>query len=183
MKIYISLIITSLLLSTSITAQNEESEEFKLDNVLVVAQQDKQEDRYSLEVGLIQLFNVYNIKTKASLNVIKQGGSPKILLNDSVQKSLKNEGIDTYMLISVRGYDKRFKPSENIKSLEEELEAGHLFPLYRESATSVTFSIIFYKNGEPVHYELIRTGTVGSKDAVMKKLLKKVDRALRKDWM
>mgnify|MGYP005819171531 CR=1 FL=1 len=183
MKIYFSLIITSFLLSTGVSAQNKKNEEFKLDNVLVVAQQDKQEDRYSLEVSLIQLFNSYDIKTKASLNVIKQGGSPKILLNDSVQKSLKNEGIDTYMLISVRGYDKRFKPSENIKTLEEELEAGHLFPLYRESATSVTFSIIFYKNGEPVHYELIRTGTVGSRDAVLKKLMKKVDKAIRKDWM
>lgn len=183
MKIYINLIISSFLLSTSIFAQDEKKEEFRLENVLVVAQQDKQEDRYSLEVSLMQLFNSYNIKTKASLNVVKQGGSPTILLNDSVQKSLKTEGIDTYMLISVRGYDKRFKPSENIKTLEEELEAGHLFPLYRESATSVTFSIIFYKNGAPVHYELIRTGTVGSKDAVLKKLMKKVDRALRKDWL
>lgn len=183
MKTYISLIIASIILSSSAIAQKEKEEEFKLDNVLVVAQQDKQEDRYSLEVSLIQLFNSYNIKTKASLNVIKQGGSPKILLNDSVQKSLKNEGIDTYMLISVRGYDKRFKPSENIKSLEEELEAGHLYSVYRDGATSVTFTIIFYKNGEPVHYELIKTGTIGSKDAVIKKLIKKVDKALRKDWL
>lgn len=183
MKIYISLIIASFLLSVNLAAQDEKKEEFKLDNVLVVAQQDKQEDRYSLEVSLIQLFNSYDIKTKASLNVIKQGGSPKILLNDSVQKSLKKEGIDTYMLISVRGYDKRFKPSENIKSLEEELEAGHLFPIYRESATSVTFSIIFYQNEKPVHYELIKTGTVGSKDAVLKKLMRKVDKSLRRKWM
>tara|TARA_R100000951_G_C2603089_1_gene168794 strand:- start:24 stop:575 length:552 start_codon:yes stop_codon:yes gene_type:complete len=183
MKIYISLIFSSFLLSTSIIAQDKEDKDFKLDNVLVVAQQDKQEDRYSLEVSLMQLFNSYDIKTKASLNVVKQGGSPKILLNDSVQKSLKNEGIDTYMLISVRGYDKRFKPSENIKSLDEELEAGHLFPLYRESATSVTFSITFYKDGEPVHYELIRTGTVGSRDAVLKKLMRKLDRSLRRKWL
>lgn len=183
MKIYLSLIIASFFISNSFFAQNKKSEEFKLDNVLVVAQQDKQEDRYSLEVSLMQLFNSYNLKTKASLNVIKQGGSPKILLNDSVQKSLKNEGIDTYMLISVRGYDKRFKPSENIKTLEEELEAGHLFPLYRESATSVTFSIIFYQNGEPVHYELIKTGSVGSKDAVLKKLMRKVEKSLKRKWM
>lgn len=182
MKLYFNLIIASLLISTSFFAQDNKKE-FQLDNVLVVAQQDKQEDRYSLEVSLMQLFNSYNLKTKASLNVIKQGGSPKILLNDSVQNSLQKEGIDTYMLISVRGYDKRFKPSENIKSLEEELEAGHLFPLYRESATSVTFSIIFYQNGEPVHYELIKTGSVGSKDAVLKKLMRKVEKSLKRKWM
>lgn len=163
-------------------AQKEKEEDFKLDNVLIVSQQDKLEDRYSLEVGLISLFNSYEVKTKASLNVIKQGGSPKILLKDSVQRVLKTDGIDTYMLISVRGYDKRFKPSEDIKSLEEELEAGHLFPIYRESASSVTFSIIFYRNGEPIHYELIRTGAVGSRDAVLKKLMRKIDRRMRRKW-
>ncbi|MEX1191098.1 MAG: hypothetical protein WED10_10900 [Brumimicrobium sp.] len=176
----VSLIITSLFIVSSVFSQEEE---FKLDNVLIVAQQDKQTDRYTLEVSLMQLFNQYNIKTKASLNVIKQGGSPDILLNDSVQESLKAEGIDTYMLISVRGYDKRFRRSEEMKPLEEELKAGHLFPLYREEATSVTFSITFYKNEEPVHYELIKTGSVGSKDAVIKKLIKKADKSLRKDWI
>lgn len=160
-----------------------QDEELNLDNVLVIAQQDKQSDRYSLEVALLQLFNQYNIKTKASLNVLKQGGSADVLLTDSLQNKLKSEGIDTYMLISVRGYDKRFRPAENIKSFEEEIKAGHLFPLYRENATSVTFSITFYRDGEPVHYELIKTGTVGSKDAVIKKLLKKMERSLRRDWL
>lgn len=179
MKLYISLFISIFIFSVV----HAQVDEFKLENALVVAQQDKQEDRYSLEVALIQLFNSYDIKTKASLNVIKQGGSPNILLNDSVQKSLKSQGIDTYMLVSVRGFDKRYKTSKKIKPLEDEIDAGHLFPIYRESAASVTFSFTFYKNGKPVHHELIRTGTVGSRDAVLKKLLRKVDRALRKDWM
>lgn len=160
-----------------------QDEELNLDNVLVIAQQDKQSDRYSLEVALLQMFNQYNIKTKASLNVLKQGGSADVLLTDSLQNKLKSEGIDTYMLISVRGYDKRFRPADEINSFEEEIKAGHLFPLYRENATSVTFSITFYRNGKPVHYELIKTGTVGSKDAVIKKLLKKMERSLRKDWL
>jgi len=87
------------------------------------------------------------------------------------------------MLISVRGYDKRFRPAEKIKSLEEEIKAGHLFPLYRESATSVTFTVTFYRDGEPVHSELIKTGTVGSKDAVIKKLMRKMERSLKRDWL
>lgn len=140
------------------------------------------EDRYSLEVSLIELLRQYNIKTMASLNVIKQGGSPKILLNDSVQNALKQQGIDTYMLISVRGYDKKFKPSEQLKSLEDELEAGHLFPVYRENITSVTFSVTFYRDEKPVHNELIKIGATGSREDVLKKLMKKLDKLLRKEW-
>jgi len=160
-----------------------QSDDFKLENALVIAQQDDLSDRYSLEVAILQLLNSYGIQTKASLNVFKEGGSADVLLTDSLQKALHKEGIDTYMLISVRGYDKRFKPTENIKSLEEEIQAGHLFSLYRESATSVSFSITFYKNAKPVHYELIKTGTVGSQDAVIKKLLRKMEKSLKKDWI
>lgn len=160
-----------------------QTEELNLDNVLVIAQQDKQPDRYSLEVAILQLFNQYGLKTKASLNVLKQGGSADVLLTDSLQNKLESEGIDTYMLISVRGYDKRFRPAEEINSFEEEIKAGHLFPLYRENATSVTFTITFYRDGKPVHSELIKTGTVGSKDAVIKKLLKKMERSLKRDWI
>lgn len=158
-------------------------EKMDLSNVLVIAQQDDPSDRYSLEVALLQLFNSYDIKTKASLNVLKQGGTAEVLLSDSLQKKLKNEGIDTYMLISVRGYDKRFRPADEVNSLEEEINAGHLFPLYRESATSVTFTITFYRDGNPIHSELIKTGTVGSRDAVIKKLLKKMEKSLRKSWI
>lgn len=158
-------------------------EDLNLENALVIAQQDKQPDRYSLEVATLQLLNSYGVKTKASLNVLKQGGTADVLLTDSLQNKLKSEGVDTYMLISVRGYDKRFRPAEKIKSLEEEIKAGHLFPLYRESATSVTFTITFYRDGEPVHSELIKTGTVGSKDAVIKKLMRKMERSLKRDWL
>tara|TARA_B100000508_G_scaffold141097_1_gene147121 strand:+ start:232234 stop:232782 length:549 start_codon:yes stop_codon:yes gene_type:complete len=180
MKYTVVLVFLALIYSSISFSQDED---LNLDNALVIAQQDEQSDRYSLEVAILQLLNSYGIKTKASLNVLKQGGSPDVLLTDSLQNKLSSEGIDTYMLISVRGYDKRFRPAENIKSFEEEIKAGHLFPLYRESATSVTFTITFYRNGKPVHYELIKTGTVGSKDAVIKKLMKKMERSLRKDWI
>lgn len=163
-------------------AWTQEKEALNLKNVLIVGQQDDMSDRYILEVGLLQLFADYNIKAKASLNVIKQKGTDEILLNDTIYQTLKDEGIDTYLLVSIRGYNKRFKPSDEASPLEDEINAGHLYPLHRESASNVTFSFTFYRDMKPVHHELIRTGTVGSKDAVMKKLLKKVEKRLARDW-
>lgn len=163
-------------------AQNTAGE-FKLTNVVVVAQQDKPEDRYSLEINVLQLLASRGIKTKASLNLVKQGGSPLILSDNSNQIIALDEGFDTYMLISVRGYDKKFKPSENLLPMGDELNAGHLFPLFRDDVTSVTFSVTFYRNNKPVHYTLIKTGNVGSRDAVLKKFLKKIDKRLQKSWL
>jgi len=177
------LLIAISLLLLSFNAWTQETEKLNLKNTLIVGQQDDLSDRYILEVGLLQLFSDYNIKSKASLNVVKQRGTNDYLLNDTVQQQLKSEGIDTYLLVSIRGYNKRFKPSENANPIEEEINAGHLYPLYRESASTVTFSFTFYRDMKPVHYELIKTGTVGSKDAVMKKLLKKVRKRLEKEWL
>lgn len=169
-----------LLFFNSTWAQS--NEKLNLKNVLVVAQQDDMSDRYSLEVAMLQMFNYYGVKAKASLNVVKEGGTPDVLLSDTVRQQLKDEGIDTYLLISVRGYDSRFKPSQNLNSFEEELKAGHLFPLYREGASRVTFTFTFYRGLEPVYYTLVRTGTVGSKEAVLRKLMKKVEKVLIKEW-
>jgi hypothetical protein len=180
MKTYLT--IFTLLIGFHFSTFAQHDEPFTLSNVLVIAQQDELSDRYSIEVGLLQLFNQYNIQSMASLNVVKRGGSPDVLANDSVQTSLENKGIDTYLLVSVRGYNNRFSPSEELSDFSEELQLGHLFPLFRESATSVTFTFTFYRENKPVHYELIKIGSVGSTDAVMKKLLKKVNRRLKRDW-
>lgn len=177
---YLLLITVALIMSYSKTWAQED---LNLKNVLIIAQQDELSDRYSVEIGLLQMFNSYNIKSKASLNVLKQGGSADILLSDSTRQKLKEEGIDTYLLVSVRGFNNRFKPSKKIHEFEDEIQAGHLYPLYRESTSTVTFTFTFYRDLKPVHSELIRTGSVGSKDAVMKKLLKKVERRLTKSWM
>lgn len=177
------LLITISVLFLCQNTWSQEAESLNLKNVLIVGQQDELSDRYTLEVGLLQLFSSYNVKSKASLNTIKEGGTDEILLNDSIYKKLKSEGIDTYLLVSIRGYNKRFKPSENMNPIEEEINAGHLYPLYRESASTVTFSFTFYREMKPVHHELIKTGTVGSKDAVMKKLLRKVEKRMEKEWL
>lgn len=152
-------------------------------NVLVIAKQNELSDRYSLEVGLMQLFSAYKLKTKASLNVVKQGGNPDVLMSDSVRTQLSEEGIDTYLVVSIRGYNNRYKQSGDIPSLEQELDAGHLFSLYRDGISNVTFTFTFYKDMQPIHTELVRTGSVGSKEVVMQKLLKKVEKRLTKAWL
>lgn len=175
-----NLLISSLL--ALITLGSFSQENLNLNNVLVIAQQDKLEDRYTLEIAMLELMRSNDIVAKSSLNLLKQGQDPSVLASDSVSRKLANDGIDTYLLISVRGYDTRFNPSQNLPELKEELRSGHLFPLWRESASTVTFTFLFYRNGIPAHYELIRVRAGASKDAMMKKLYRKVEKRLQKKW-
>ena len=161
----------------------QENQELNLKNALIIAQQNDLSDRYSLESAMMQLFSAYHIRSKASLNVVKEGGSPHILLSDSVRSKLKEEGIDTYLLISIRGFDRRFQPADSLNSFEDEINIGHLFPLFRESASNVTFNFTFYRDLQPVYYDLIRVRGIGSKDDVIKKLMKKVEKELTKHWL
>jgi hypothetical protein len=168
-----------VLISTFSKAQENQ---LRLNNVLIVGQQDELADKYSLELAVLDIMKSNNIKTKSSLNVLKQGEDPVVLSNESMQKTLMEEGIDTYMLISVRGYDKRFNASTNLQPLKDELSAGHLFSVWREGASSVTFSITFYRNNTPVHNELIRIKSTNSKGSVLKKLSKVLDKRINKSW-
>lgn len=172
-------IIALIFFSLTIRSQDQP---LNLTNVLVVGQQDKLQDQYTLELAVLELMQENNINAKASLNVIKQGQGPTVLASDSIQRKLVNEGIDTYMLISVRGYDKRFNPSSNVQSMEDELSAGHLFKLWRESASTITFTVIFYRNNIPARYDLIRVRAGNSEDKMMKRLKRKVEKLITKEW-
>lgn len=160
----------------------QENKDLKLTNALVIAQQDDLSDRYSIEGGIVRLFTQYHIKAIPALNYIKEGGSPDVLLNDSIQKILAKKGIDTYLLVSIRGYDKKFNLSEENIPFDEALKQHNLYSLYRDGVTRVTFSLKFYRNGKVVHKELIRTGSVGSSSDVMKKLLKILAKRIEKNW-
>lgn len=189
MKLFLTLIV-GLIVSTSLFGQEEKeritSEDLpgvdSLENVVVVGQIDFQQDLFALEINLTSLFNQYGVKTKSSLNIVKQGASATSLANDSIQNILKDQGFDTYLLISVRGYDRKFKPSTNILSLNKNLTSEHLFPLYRDDIVSVTFELTFYRDGEPLENRLVKIGTVGSQDAVLKKLNKKMAKLIKKEW-
>jgi hypothetical protein len=63
-----------------------------------------------------------------------------------------------------------------------ELAAGHSFPLYRDEITSISFEFNFYRNGQWVAYDLVKVGGVGSRDKVIKKTRKKLEKRLNKMW-
>lgn len=157
-------------------------ENLHLKNVLVVGLLDKPEDRFTLEVNLAELLATNGIKTKASLNALKQGSDISMLANDSIHTVLKEKGIDTYVLVSVRGYDTKFKPSTQQNDLLTELSIGHLFPLYREHITSVTLEFNFYRNGQFVAYDILKLSGTSTRDLVIKKLRKKLPKRINKHW-
>lgn len=154
-----------------------------LTNAVIIGQMDDPADRYSVEISMTELFANLGVKSKASLNLMKQGGDSQVLASDSLKAVLMGQGFDTYLLISVRGYDKRFKTSEVNESFKESLDRGNLFSIYREEIVSVSFEFKFFRNGQLVRDEIIKCGGAGSREKVLGKLRKKVQKRLEKDWI
>jgi hypothetical protein len=152
-----------------------------LKNALIVGQMDKSEDRYTLEINLTELLSESGIQALPSLNMQKMGSDPVLLSSDSIQGVLKQKGIDTYILVSVRGYDKNFKRSQGAQSLLEALGSGNLFPIYREDVTSVTFEFLFFREGKFVAADLLKCGNVSDKDSVIKRFRKRMEKKI-KTW-
>ena len=170
-----------IIISTCLTTLSF-SQSLDLTNVIVVGQQDRLKDQYNLELAVVELMRENDVNAIASLNVLPRGADPTILASDSLQRNLSNKGFDTFMLISVRGYDKRFNPPTNVVDMREELSAGHLFQLWRESAATITFTVTFYRNNVPAHYELIRVRARNSQDKMIKGLYKKMQKRLLRAW-
>jgi hypothetical protein len=154
----------------------------ELTNALVVGQLDKPEDRYSLESLLTEILVEGGVKAMPALNVLRLGSDPVALASDSIQQKLKVKGIDTYVLVSVRGYDKRYKRAQSEDTLKTILSLGHLFPIYRDEVVSVTFEFMFYRNGKFVGTDLIKCGNVSSRETVLKRFRKKTSRKLVRKW-
>ncbi len=178
--IYITII---LLIATSSFSQNRKKVRLNLTNALVVAQLDNPEDRYSLEALFTQVLTDHGVKAQPSLNYIKQGQDSKNLASDSIRQILKQKGIDTYILVSIRGYDKRYKPSKRIVSLEEALSEASIYNLYRQDIISVSFEFKFYRNGEFIMNDIIRCANIGDRAKVLKRFGKKTSKRLRKRWL
>jgi hypothetical protein len=159
-----------------------QTNQLHLKNALVVGQLDKSEDRFTMEINFTEMLASSGIKAMASLNVLKEGSPVQLLASDSIQQILKNKGINTYLLVSVRGYDRKFKPAKNHESLAVEIANGHLFPLYRDEISSITFEFSFYRDGQFVGYDLVKMGGIGSRDAVLKKFRKKINKRIQKHW-
>jgi len=153
-----------------------------LTNALVIGQMDKEEDRYALEINLTELLTDAGIKAIPSLNMIKLGSDAAILATDSIQKVVAAKGVDTYILISIRGYDKKYRISERNDDIATALNAGNLFPLYRDEVTSVSFEFLFYRNGKFVGSDIVKCGNISNRDSVIKRFRKILVKHIVKKW-
>jgi hypothetical protein len=169
----------ALILSISSWGQLDQLD---LKNALVVGQMDKPEDRFSVEINITELLTNAGIKASPSLNILKLGSSAELLTTDSIKALVTLKGFDTYLLISVRGYDKKFKASDKKDDLATALGAGNLFQIYRDEVTSVSFEFMFFRNNVMVASDIVRCSNVSNRDAVVKKLRKAVSKRIVKKW-
>lgn len=146
----------------------------KLTNAVLVAQLDRSEDKFTAEINLAEIFAGCGVNVVPSLNLLKQGAPLSVLVSDSVKNLLVEKQLDTYLLINVRGYDRQFRLSSKIGSLSEELNIAHLFPLFRDEITSITFEFNFFRNDKLCHTELLRLKNVSNKEKLIQKLHKKL---------
>ncbi|MEN9440009.1 MAG: hypothetical protein RLZ33_85 [Bacteroidota bacterium] len=170
-----------LLLFVAVNVQAQK-ESIQLKNALVVGQLDKAEDRYSVEINLTELLTEAGVKAVPSLNILKMGSDASIIATDSIQKLIASKGIDTYILVSVRGYDKKFKKTHRKDELKTALDAGNLFPIYRDEIVSVSFEFMFYRNGQFIGTDIVKCGNVSSRDTVIKRFRKSVAKRIVKKW-
>lgn len=155
----------------------------KLNNALIVSHLNKESDQFSLEIAVSDVLSKSKVKNTVSLNVLKAGGDPQVLMTDSLTQLLKTKGINTLMLVSVRGFDNRFRPSTGNMTLAEDLAADNLFPIYKEDIVSVTFEFHFYRDGKLVYADLLKISGASSRDKVLRKLRKKLAKRVTKSWM
>ncbi len=155
---------------------------FKLTNALVVGQIDKPEERYALEGALTNLLVQNGVKSAPSLNFLKVGGDSKILASDSMMLKMKEQGFDTYIIANVRGYDRKFKPTNSKDQLVDVLGQGSLHELYRMDIVSITFEFSFYRNGQFIGSDLVKLGNISDRESVLKRFSKRVDKRISKKW-
>lgn len=174
------LILITLFFLAPLTHAQKES--LNLKNALVIGQFDKPEDRYSMEINFTDLLSQNGVKAIPSLNVLKLGEDPQNLTNDSIQEVLKGKGIDTYVIVSVRGYDKKFKVSDSQPSLNEALGQASIFAMHKDDIVSISFDFKFFRDGVCVHNEVVKCGNIGDRDSVIKRFRKKVGKKITKKW-
>ena len=68
----------------------------KLTNAIVIAQFERPEDRYTIELNTTQILSNLGIKAQPSLNFLKQGANINNLTSDSLRENIKTKGYDTY---------------------------------------------------------------------------------------
>jgi hypothetical protein len=156
--------------------------QLKLKNAIVLGQFDKPEDRYAIEVNVTEMFATAGVKSMPSLNLLKQGGDVYVLSNDTLQAIMSAQGYDTYVVVNVRGYDKKFRTSSMSLSFQDVLNMTSIYHLYKEEATNVSFEFSFFRENKVVYREIVKVGNVSNRDAVIKKFRKKLPKVIEKKW-
>lgn len=155
----------------------------KLTNAVVIAQFDKPEDRYSIELNTTEILTNLRIKAQPSLNFLKQGANLNDLISDSLQQNLKIKGYDTYLFVNVKGYDRKFKATKSKISMSEILQRTSIYNIYRDETTSISFEFIFFKNNEMIFSDIIKASNISNKESVIKKFRKILEARAVKKWL
>lgn len=177
----IKLIVVLVFMFSALTSFSQ-IKKLKLKNCVVIGQFDKPEDRFTIESALTGLLNEYNIKTTPSVNYVKTGESPTVLAEDSLLNLLKEKGYDTYVIVSVRGYDRSYKPSKVKYTFKEKLDQGTLREIYRNAAVNVTFEFAFYRDGIMVAIDQVKCSNISDRESTMKRFIKRTDSRILKVW-
>lgn len=176
-------IITLAVLLTSLNTSFAQKVNLGLKNAVVIGQLDNTEDRYSLEINLTELLTSRGVKTIPSLNIMKMGSDSQLLASDSMAQVLSSKGIDTYILVSVRGYDRKFKRTTSKDNLFKALELGSLFNLYQPDIVSVSFEFKFFRNGEFITSDIVKCANVSDRETVLKRFRNKVGKRISSKWL
>ena len=178
-----TLFILFVFATTMVVAQKKSKNGLNLKNCVVVGQLDNADDRYALEINLTDMLNAYRVNSSPSLNHLKLGADAMALASDSLSQKLATEGFDTYLLVSVRGYDRRFKVSDYQPPFREALEATSLFDLYREDIVSVSIEFKFFRNGEFVYGDILKCGNISDREQVILRMRNKLEKRISKKWL
>ena len=151
--------------------------------VLIIGQFDRPDERYAIEVTLTEIFAQNGLEAIPSLNILKQGSDPSFLASDTLQRILSKQGINTYLVVNVRGYDRRFKASKIDVSLREMLGRTSIYHIYREEATSVSLEFTFFKEQKVYFRDILKCGNIAGRDSVLKRIRKKLPKRMAKKWV
>jgi hypothetical protein len=153
------------------------------DKVLIIGQFDRPDERYAIEVTLTEIFAQNGLEAIPSLNILKQGSDPSELASDSLQNLHIEQGITTYLVVNVRGYDRRFKASTIDVSLSEILGRTSIYHIYREEATSVSLEFTFFREKQVYFRDILKCGNIAGRDSVLKRIRKKLPKRMSKKWV
>lgn len=178
------ILLIALVVVGNVSAQKKQPKKLNppLRNAVVLAQMDSQEDRYSTEVCLTNIFGGFGIKAKPSLNIIKRGEDAVEILSEENQAKLTADGFDTYVVVRVLGYDRKYTATNLNDDLKTTLGLGAFYGLFRPEMTNITFEFKIFRNGKIQRVDVKKIGNIGNRDDVLRKLSKTIVRLLEKSW-